>query len=367
MGYSDFTQIPVGPNPIQVCPPLGKGETVTLYNQDIANIVYVSRSISFTLGSGVSIPIQPLTSAVLSASAALYAVAPPNTAQLVIIPEANTLSPSPAQIAAQISLSGINSSAPKFIQTLGTFAAGAAWGPINVTLPNGGAYAITVSAAANIGGTDITIDHLDINGTIVYEEFFGAVATSGFGVGTPTTVRGNVQGVSLRIKGQVCPIAFFTNISGIVGSAQPVTLNVYSLPFALANDVPKVISAGFNQVATSAAGLILSVDGVAVASGVTTQAPLMQPYAGPVTVSFRVATPLTVAANGRLNLAFWSAAQFINAGTALGTVRFMTTGAFVEDQSTYNLPCAYCNAALANTDPSLTGTFFAHITAGAFA
>lgn len=367
MGYSDFTQIPVGPNPIQVCPPLGKEETVTLYNQDIANIVYVSRSISFALGSGVSIPIQPLTSAVLSASAALYAVAPPNTAQLVIIPEANTLSPSPAQIAAQISLSGINSSAPKFVQTLGTFAAGAAWGPINVALPNGGAYAITVSAAANIGGTDITVDHLDINGTVVYEEFFGAVATTGFGVGVPTTVRGNVQGVSLRIKGQMCPTTFFSSISGIIGSAQPVTLNVYSLPFALANDVPKVISAGFNQVATSAAGLLLSLDSVAVAFGVTVQAvPNIQPYAGPVTVSFR-ATGVTVAANARLNLGFWSAAQFIAAGTPLGTVRFMSTGAVVETQNSYNLPCAYCNAAIANTDAAQNGVMFAHITAGAFA
>lgn len=103
----DFTQMPVGPNPVQICPPLGQGVTVTIYNADIANIVTVSRNNSVALNAGNGAPIQPLTSAVLDASKALYAVAPAGTAQLVILPQGGTLSPSPAQIAAQISALGL--------------------------------------------------------------------------------------------------------------------------------------------------------------------------------------------------------------------------------------------------------------------
>jgi hypothetical protein len=104
----DFTQIPVGPNPVQVCPPLGNGSTVNIYNQDVNNVVVVSRNNSIAFGAGNGIPIQPLTNAVLDASKAIYAVAPSGTQSLVIIPQGGTLSPSPAQIAAQIAISGVS-------------------------------------------------------------------------------------------------------------------------------------------------------------------------------------------------------------------------------------------------------------------
>lgn len=104
----DFTQIPVGPNPVQICPPLGDGSTVNVYNQDLNNVVTVSRNNSVAFGAGNGAPIQPLTNAVLDASKALYAVAPAGTASLVIIPQGGTLSPSPAQIAAQIAISGVS-------------------------------------------------------------------------------------------------------------------------------------------------------------------------------------------------------------------------------------------------------------------
>jgi hypothetical protein len=104
----DFTQIPVGPQPVQVCPPLGQGVTVTIYNADINNVVTVSRNNSVSLNASNGAPIQPLTSAVLDGSKALYAAAPAGTVPIVVIPQGGTLSPSPAQIAAQIAISGVS-------------------------------------------------------------------------------------------------------------------------------------------------------------------------------------------------------------------------------------------------------------------
>jgi hypothetical protein len=111
-----FTQIPVGIQPVQVCPPLGKGESVMLYNQDITNVVTVGTEPNVFQNASNAAPIQPLTSAVLPASKALYAVAPAKTAALVIVPEGGTLSPSPVQIAAQIAASGLATAANQATQ-----------------------------------------------------------------------------------------------------------------------------------------------------------------------------------------------------------------------------------------------------------
>ena len=107
MSDSDFTQIAVGVRPVQVCPPLGKGSSVTVYNQDILNPVTVSRNNSVGLNASNGAPIQPLTSAVMDATYALYAVAPAGTAALIILPGGGSMSPSPAQIATQISALGL--------------------------------------------------------------------------------------------------------------------------------------------------------------------------------------------------------------------------------------------------------------------
>lgn len=354
-------------NPGTVLVSKGDGATLII-NMDFTTTLWLSRNVSVIAARPQdSIPLAPQASITVDGTDDVFGITTGPTISVSLIPGGFNYSPSPAQVATQIALSGINSAAPKFLQTLGTFAVGATWGPINVAMPSGGAYMITVGAAASTAGTDVTVDHLDATGNVVYEEFFGAVSNIFFGGAiAPTIIRGNVQGVTLRIKGQVCSAAFFSTASGIIGG-QSVTLNVYSLPFALANDIPKIITAGFGSGVTAAAGLLLSVDSLAVAFGVTSiPSPNVTPYAGPVTVSFR-ATGVTVAANGRLNLNFWSMAQFLSTGQPLGTVRFMSTGSLVETQISYNLPCAFCSAAIANTDPAQNGVFFAHITAGAYA
>lgn len=161
--FGGFTQIPVGPVPVQVCPPLGVGESVMLYNQDVNNVVTVGTNNNVTQNASNGAPIQPLTSAVLPASKALYATAPTGTAALVIVPEGGTLSPSPVQIAAQIAASGLatfaeqvnqNTSIPNNISTTGapllnlynkiTSAVSTAIGSgDSITLPAAGTYPIT--------------------------------------------------------------------------------------------------------------------------------------------------------------------------------------------------------------------------------
>lgn len=103
MGLADFTTIPVGSQPTQLCPPLGPGTYVTIYNQDIANVVQISRQSH----GAPSIPIQPETSATFDASRALYGSALDGTQPAFVIPGSTLLTPSPAQIAAQIALQGI--------------------------------------------------------------------------------------------------------------------------------------------------------------------------------------------------------------------------------------------------------------------
>lgn len=101
---ADFTTIPVGPQPIQACPTLGDGTSVGYYNQDIVNVVNLSRSKT----GKPSIPLQPLTPAQFSGTRAMYVSAKQGTADLIVMPEGGSMSPSPAQIAASITASGVS-------------------------------------------------------------------------------------------------------------------------------------------------------------------------------------------------------------------------------------------------------------------
>jgi hypothetical protein len=102
-----FTQINPGPVAVQVCPPLGKGESVTLYNSDPLNVVTVGTRPNVAQNDSNAAPIQPLTNAVLPAEYALYAVAPKNTGALVVLPDGGSISPSPGQIALNIAATGL--------------------------------------------------------------------------------------------------------------------------------------------------------------------------------------------------------------------------------------------------------------------
>jgi len=84
-----------------------QGTTVNVYNGDIANVLLVSPSP--TPQTSNSVPIQPLTNATIDASQAQYASAAVSgqTVAEVVVSASSQISPSPAQIAAQISALGL--------------------------------------------------------------------------------------------------------------------------------------------------------------------------------------------------------------------------------------------------------------------
>ena len=103
----DLTQIPVTKVPTQGLPKLGD-VSVTLYNQDLTNVVYISYQQWFAPGAGNCVPIQPLTSITISAKRAIYVAAlVGGVLPLMVLPEGSQAQPSPAQIAAQINALGL--------------------------------------------------------------------------------------------------------------------------------------------------------------------------------------------------------------------------------------------------------------------
>lgn len=83
----------------------GAGDTINVYNGDIANVLLVSPNPTPSLSN--SLPIQPLTNATIDGSRAQYASALSGTCSQVTVGAASQLSPSPAQIAAQINALGL--------------------------------------------------------------------------------------------------------------------------------------------------------------------------------------------------------------------------------------------------------------------
>lgn len=83
----------------------GSGGQVNIYNGDIVNVLLVSPSPTPSLSN--SLPIQPLTNATIDGTKAQYASALSGTCSQVTVGAASQLSPSPAQIAAQIQALGL--------------------------------------------------------------------------------------------------------------------------------------------------------------------------------------------------------------------------------------------------------------------
>jgi hypothetical protein len=107
VSLGDLTQIPISTRPTQGLPKLGD-VSVTLYNQDLTNVVYASYQQWFTPGQGNSIPIQPLGSITISAAKAIYVGSlVSGILPLLVLPEGSNIQPSPAQIAAQINALGL--------------------------------------------------------------------------------------------------------------------------------------------------------------------------------------------------------------------------------------------------------------------
>ncbi len=391
------SQIAVGPAPAQVCPPLGKGTTVTVYNADILNVVTVSRSRSISQNGTNGAPIQPLTSAVLDASTALYAVAPQGTAPLVLLPQGGSMSPSPAQIATQISALGlmkdttgqaINASvgalpvgiaetgAPLQLGSTETPAAGASWGPYTFAPANqsGGSYllAITPTTPANISITDVTIQHLDASSNVVYTEFFtlfGGNYSPVIDLPNPTLIRGNFYGASISVTGLTATSAQVNTMLGSGGLfASGITLRCYLMPYFAADPEPKVINGSptigsFGGVTPG--GLLYTTGATAFTitpSSSSVPTPLV-PYAGPATVVFEETGVTTTPSNAKLNIGFWTVAAGNVGNMAMnnGQAAAQAIGPIVWPA---DLPGCVALLTLTNADATQTANFRVVVTAG---
>jgi hypothetical protein len=294
--YGGFTQIAVGPIPIQVCPPLGDGTTVTIYNQDSNNVVTLGTTSNISIGATNGVPLQPLTPGTFPATKAIYAIAPSGTQALVIIPEGGTLSPSPAQIAAQIAATGLATSALQTAQetsipnniaatgvpavlssvigTIGPIASGSAWGPITFTFTTGGAYQITFlpTVAGNTCISDVSVTHIDSGGSTTYQERFTISTAGGLG-NLGCIIRGNLYGNRIQVSGTTGTQA---QVNAIFASSPTVTgfsANVYSRPY-VEDTVPKMLPLAFD-------GALLFNSAVAIGASVSSLTiGVLQPYAG---------------------------------------------------------------------------------------
>jgi hypothetical protein len=171
------------------------------------------------------------------------------------------------------------------------------WGPYTIPVSSGGSYMLSLSAvtADEIGFTDVTVQHLDVNGAVVYTDFFGAIMVGG---GTtqetnltgPTLIRGNIWGPTLKISGQVAASAFLNSVlssSGFV--ATDISFNIYVFPLGLSDPEPKVSCGNatlLGGLITAPGGLLASYNSATLTEGTNSAAAALIPYAGPASITF---------------------------------------------------------------------------------
>lgn len=260
-------------------PVINDGDPDTLLlNLDPVDTIYLVDERGMDATQAQAVPLEPLASAVVSGEGgSTWAVTPVGTtATIAIAPFFKGLTVSPAVIAEQIFASGINSPVPTLVKAQQSFASNAAFGPFSIPLTTGGSYLISLNTTgSNSQISDITIDHLDINGTALYTEVF-TVGVGGVGNFSPVIIRGNIQGTTLRISGTTCNIAFINGLGLITGpfTIGPLLMTVYTTPLAVAETRPKMVPSN------TQAGFLQGFAGVALAAGAS-QGPVPIPaYSG---------------------------------------------------------------------------------------
>jgi hypothetical protein len=244
---------------------------VNVYNGDLTNVLLVSPNPSPNLSN--SIPIQPLTNGTIDGSHEQYASAQTGTVAQVTVSGATQLSPSPAQIAQQINLSGVSAALSNSVGTIPTQPINTSWGPYTFTFTNGGGYEIVFlpTVAGNVCCSDVSITHLDASGTTTYIERF-TIATAG-GLGNlGVIVRGNLYGNRIQVSGVTCTQAFINTIFASSPTVTGFTATVYSRPF-IESATPSVVPIPFD-------GNLAYGTSVAIAANATVTIAVLQPYSG---------------------------------------------------------------------------------------
>lgn len=200
------------------------------------------------------------------------------TAIVQSTPGATDSNVSPAQIAEQISLSGISSAVPQLIAAPVLVAGvGASFGPTSYTFPTGAAYqlVLTANTPANACWADLRIEHLDSLGTSIYEEDY-SVGLGSLGNFSPVIVRGNLCGRQLRISGTVATGA---QINALPFGTGPFTgtglvMGVYAIAQALSPPTPKIIPCN------TTAGILQGFQAISLGAGLSSIVVPMFTYMG---------------------------------------------------------------------------------------
>jgi hypothetical protein len=179
----DPALITITVNPQVIAGPIGPGSSVLIVNLDLLTTVYIGYSRGIGPGSSNTLAIPPLGSTTADASRPVWAVSNP-AAQIQVLPGGSSWSASPAQIAEQIAITGIN------VNITG----------INVITPSGDTTGATDTgkingqlASAGIGQVNLQPGGIYyINSPILMKSFTGlnggnmrqmAIPTGNYGIG----------------------------------------------------------------------------------------------------------------------------------------------------------------------------------------
>ena len=261
---------------------------------------------------------------------------------------------------------------PGFVQALGPFAAGAAWGPTNILMPSGGSYHLVVipTIASDFACTDVIINHLDPSGNMVYQDFFGGVLCGDGLVGNAgnanaAVCRGNIYGTTLQIAGNIAASAFLNAvIPGHAFTASGVSLKLYVTPFALNDPEPKVINSApslFSLMSGTPNGLLAIMNGTAVAANSSTTALPMLAYSGSATIEIEQ-EGIAAAANALLIIQGWGVA--FGSGGPVTIRRYKGLTASTAFVFPVQLPSLLYTYIFSNLDPANAATVWFSANAG---
>lgn len=115
-----------------------KNIQVTIANQDLVNTVTIGRRSNFTQNGSNTLSLPALGSVTVDGSKSIWALAPPNTANILVIPGGGQWAPAPSQVAASIDALGLmkDTTGQTINGTLGTPAQDGTVSGVNFTLVN---------------------------------------------------------------------------------------------------------------------------------------------------------------------------------------------------------------------------------------
>lgn len=219
------------------------------------------------------------------------------------------------------------------------------WGPFTVNMSSAGSYLMAIEAinGADSAFADIQIGHFDPAGNLVHQDFFGAMPGGGgkanqISYGSPTIIRGNIYGSTIKIQGITAATAWINGVFTVGGfTATGVNINIYVLPSGLSDPEPRMFSGevGFTGFSGFQPGSLLwSAESLAVAFSSNSGILAVAPYSGPVDFSYWQTGVAATPTNLRFNLDGYTVDNGTGAvlhkefSTQFATVGFSDTLAF---------------------------------------